>query len=67
MSARQHADGVGKPQARSMSNSSHDAPSVDVPIAGLADLDANQLRKPRPTEVSTTTISPSRCSSRTVT
>jgi Protein of unknown function (DUF2924) len=44
MLAPKLTDGVGKPQARSMSNSSQDAASLDALIAGLADLDANQLR-----------------------
>jgi hypothetical protein len=44
MPAPRHTDGVGKAQARSTSSSSHDAPSLDAVIAGLADLDADQLR-----------------------
>jgi hypothetical protein len=44
MLAPKLTDGVGKPQARSMSNSSQDAASLDALIAGLVDLDADQLR-----------------------
>jgi Protein of unknown function (DUF2924) len=44
MPAPRHTDGVGRAQARSMSNASHDASSFDALIAGLPDLDADQLR-----------------------
>jgi hypothetical protein len=44
MLAPKLTDGVGKPQARSMSNSTHDAASLDALFAGLADLDAQSLR-----------------------